>query len=75
MLIDKLENALFQLAHSPEKGNVIPQISQQAGRQYLQILSEPFRLIYRIEQEIVYVTLILHQRQGIQKALQNRLLQ
>ena len=74
-LSDKLELALLQSAQLPERGKVIPQISQQSGRQYLQILPEPFRLIFRIEQQTEYVILLLHQRQSIQKALQNRLLQ
>ena len=47
---------------------------RETGRPYQQFLADPFRLIYSVEKNRVFIVMVFHQRQSIQKALRNRLL-
>lgn len=73
-LISLIENAIDQLKTMPERGSEAAILVRETGRRYQQYLADPFRLIYRVEKNCVFIVMILHQRQSIQKALRNRLL-
>ena len=73
-LILKIEKAIDQLKTMPERGSEASTLVRETGRRYQQFLAEPFRLIYRVEGDWVFILMILHQRQNAQKALRNRLL-
>jgi plasmid stabilization system protein ParE len=74
-MIEMIEQGLAKLAVSPERNPVVPELSSISAKRYQQYLCKPFRLIYRIDGQTVYVITILHQQQSIEKALQNRNLQ
>lgn len=73
-LLSKIEEAIEQLKLMPEKGSEASILVRETGRQYQQYLADPFRLLYRVEQNCVFIVMVLHHRQSIQKALRNRLL-
>ncbi|PKG99360.1 type II toxin-antitoxin system RelE/ParE family toxin [Paraglaciecola sp. MB-3u-78] len=73
-LISLIESAIEQLKTMPERGGEVSTLVRETGRRYQQYLADPFRVIYRVEKNSVFVVMVLHQRQSIQKALRNRLL-
>lgn len=73
-LILKIAKAIDQLKTMPERGSEASILVRETGRRYQQFLAEPFRLIYRVKGDCVFILMILHQRQSAQKALRNRLL-
>lgn len=73
-LISLIENAINQLKVMPERGSEASLLVRETGRWYQQYLVDPFRIIYRVEKNCVFIVMVLHQRQSIQKALKNRLL-
>jgi toxin ParE1/3/4 len=50
------------LATLSERGSVVPEVPDLAIRQ---MLSKPYRLIYRVEDERVTILALLHQRQDV----------
>jgi len=74
-LILKIEKAITQLKTMSEQGSEASLLMRETGRRYQQFLAEPFRLIYLVEGDCVFMLMILHQRQSAQKALRNRLLE
>ena len=73
-LLSLIENAIEQLKTMPERGSEASTLVRETGRRYQQYLADPFRLIYRVEKNCVFIVMVLHQRQSLQKALRNRLL-
>ena len=73
-LISLIEFAIGQLKTMPERGCEASILVRETGRPYQQYLADPFRLFYRVEENGVFIVMVLHQRQSIQKALRNRLL-
>ncbi len=73
-VLDQIEKKFVSLSELPERG-VYPKELQSLGiRDYRQISFKPYRIIYRIDNENVYVYLIVDGRRDMQTLLQRRLL-
>ena len=74
-VLERIEKAFNNLSENPERG-VYPQELIALGlRDFRQIFFKPYRIIYRVMENKVYVLLIADGRRDMQKLLQRRLLQ
>jgi toxin ParE1/3/4 len=74
-VLERIENAFESLSENPERG-VCPRELQSLGiREYREIFFKPYRIIYRVVEQRVYVMLIADGRRDMQSLLQRRLLQ
>jgi toxin ParE1/3/4 len=73
-LLDKLMTALDSLHTVPERGSYPRELATLGIREYRQILYKPYRIIYRIAEQKVYVFLIVDGRRDMQALLARRLL-
>lgn len=58
----------------PERGRIVRELRDQGILQYRELIISPWRIIYRISGESVYVLSILDSRQNIEDILLERLL-
>ena len=58
----------------PERGRIVPELQDQGITQYRELIVPPWRIIYRISGEAVYVLSILDSRQNVEDILLKRLL-
>ena len=74
-VLDQIEKAFASLSNSPERG-VYPLELQALGvREYREIFFKPYRIIYRVIGEAVYIMLIADGRRNMRTLLQRRLLE
>ena len=74
-VLDQIEMALSSLSENPQRG-VYPKELQSLGlREYREIFFKPYRIIYRVIDQRVYVLVIADGRRDMQALLQRRLLQ
>lgn len=73
-LIDNLETTLFKLENYPKRGHIPPEMIDTGIKSYLEIHYKPYRIIYEIENNSVYIHSILDGRRNIQEILQRRIL-
>ena len=73
-LLDSLEETCYKLEAYPERGHIPPEIRSTGIKKYLEIHFKPYRIIYEIEGNIVYVHTVLDGRRNIQEILSDRLL-
>lgn len=73
-LIDNLENSFYKLEKYPRRGHIPPELIDTGIKNYLEIHYKPYRIIYEIENTIVYIHSILDGRRNIQEILQRRIL-
>jgi toxin ParE1/3/4 len=74
-VLDRIEKALNSLSENPERGAYPKELLAFGLREFREIFYKPYRIIYRIMEEKVYVLLIADGRRDMQKLLQRRLLQ
>ena len=74
-VLDKIEEAFSSLSENPERGAYPNELLALGLREYREILFKPYRIIYRVIAENVYVMVIADGRRDMQALLQRRLLQ
>ncbi len=73
-LLDALENRCYKLEEFPERGHIPIELSDTGIKKYLEIHYKPYRIIYEIENNIIYIHSILDGRRNIQEILSDRIL-
>ena len=73
-VLDAIEKALQSLSTYPERGSHPRELLELGIREYRQTFFKPYRLIYRIAEQRVYVYLIVDGRRDMQGLLARRLL-
>ena len=73
-LLDGLEEACYKLEKYPERGHIPPELRQTGIKNYLEIHYKPYRIIYEIEGNLVYIHSVIDGRRNIQEILNNRIL-
>ena len=73
-ILGRIEAALNKLADLPERGSYPRELSTLGIREYREVYFKPYRIIYRIIDNGVYVYLIADGRRDMQDLLSRRLL-
>lgn len=73
-VLDRIEKTLQSLSSFPERGSHPKELLALGIREYRQTFFKPYRLIYRIVEQRVYVYLIVDGRRDMQALLARRLL-
>ncbi len=73
-LLDSIEKTFLKLEDIPERGHIPQELRQTGIKKYLEIHYKPYRIIYEIENNLIYIHCILDGRRNIQEILGERLL-
>jgi toxin ParE1/3/4 len=73
--LEKIEKTFANLSDSPERGVYPKELLALGIREYREIFFKPYRIIYRVQKNNVYIFLIVDGRRDMQALLQSRLLQ
>ena len=73
-LLDKMEETCYKLERFPERGHIPEELRNTGIKRYLEIHYKPYRIIYEVKSNIIYVHSVLDGRRNIQDILSNRIL-
>ena len=73
-LYDNLYRKCLTLQVFPKRGRILPELKLLEIEDFLEIFYKPYRIIYQINRDEVFIHCILDGRREIQKLLQERLL-
>lgn len=73
-VLDRLEELYESLEQYPHRGTIVPELAELNEQRYHQLHFKPYRLIYRIDGEVVFILAILDGRRNMKDLLQWRLL-
>jgi toxin ParE1/3/4 len=74
-VLEQIEKAFVSLSASPERGAYPKELLAVGIREYRELFFKPYRIIYRVIGNNVYVLLIADGRRDMQALLQRRLLE
>ncbi len=74
-VLEQIEKAFNSLSESPERGVYPKELLELGIREYREIFFKPYRIIYRVLSDTVYVLLFVDGRRDMQALLQRRLLE
>lgn len=70
----KLKNKAAGLHHAPKRGRIIPELREYGIYQYREIIAASWRLMYRVQEDRVYVLAVLNSRQNLEIILVKRII-
>jgi plasmid stabilization system protein ParE len=73
-IFKKIEEKASSLYLFPNRGRLVPELKDQGILQYRELIHSPWRIIYRISENKVYVLSVLDARRNIEDILLKRLL-
>jgi toxin ParE1/3/4 len=73
-VLEQIEKVFSSLSEFPERGAYPKELLTLGIREYREIFFKPYRIIYRVMDNIAYVLLIVDGRRDMQSLLQRRLL-
>jgi addiction module RelE/StbE family toxin len=73
-ILEKVEARIDTLDHFPHRGGYVPELFKRNIKDYRQLLESPWRIIYRIDENVVDVLLIIDSRRNVQDVLMERLI-
>ena len=71
-ILDKMRNKAAILNILPERGRIVPELREQGIILYREIILAPWRVIYRIVGQTVYVLAVLDARRNLEDILLDR---
>ena len=74
-VLEQIEQAFSSLSEYPQRGNFPKELLDIGIREYREIFFKPYRIIYRVMGDNVYVLVIADGRRDMQALLERRLLQ
>ena len=72
-ILKRIENKINTLSHFPERGGYVPELLKNNIKDYRQLIESPWRIIYKINDDIVNVLLIIDSRRNTQDILIEKL--
>lgn len=73
-VLDRLIGIVEDLTHFPERGSCPKELNSLGITEYRQVFFKPYRVIYRVKGQNVYIMLIVDGRRDMQALLSRRLL-
>ena len=73
-IYDSIKKASFELNSFPQRGRIVPELEYYFINNYREIIIKTWRIIYRIEENKVYILAVLDSRRNIEDILLKRLL-
>jgi len=72
-LINKVEKTIIKLERLPHRGHIPEELKSTGIKRYLEIHSKPYRIIYEIDNKIIYIHCVIDGRRNIKEILSERL--
>ena len=68
----KIKDCAGNIENYPKKGKIVPELSKHNIISYFEHIILPWRIVYRIENEIVYILAVIDGRRNIEDILMDR---
>ena len=73
-ILSKIKTRTTKLEHSPMQGRIVPELLSQGISLYREVVIAPWRVIYKIESNRVFILSVLDSRRNVEDILLARLL-
>ncbi len=73
-IFDEIKKRAESLNAFPDRGRMVPELQDQGITLYRELIIEPWRVMYRVSEDSVYVVSVLDSRQNVEDILLQRLI-
>ena len=73
-VLKKIEDKINSLKKFPERGGYVPELLKHNIKDYRQLMEHPWKIIYKIDDSIINILLIIDSRRNTQDILLEKLI-
>jgi len=73
-IMEKIQAKINTLDHFPYRGSYVPELLIRNIKEYRQIIESPWKIIYKVDDDIVNILAIIDSRRNLQDILIKKLL-
>ena len=73
-IYQKVKNKANSSNSSPLRGRVVPELQKEGITMYRELISSPWRIMYKVDSDTVYIMAIFDSRQNVEELLLQKLL-
>src|SRR4030042_3740038 len=73
-IYEKIKYRINLLNDSPEQGRIVPELQILKIKKYREIIINPWRIIYKIENRKIFILLVIDGRRNLEEILLDRIL-
>jgi plasmid stabilization system protein ParE len=73
-VLDKIELAVKNLDVSPKRGRIVPELERYGYVVYREIIVDYWRIVYKIEHDIVYIMVIIDGRRNVEDIILKKII-
>ena len=73
-IFEKIKEQAVKLESFPERGRVVPELEFHNINNYRELIITPWRIIYRIEEQKVYVLAVIDSRRNFEDIILKRII-
>jgi toxin ParE1/3/4 len=73
-ILKKIRKKVSDLYTLPERGRIIPELKEQGILQYRELIVSPWRIVYRIAEQKIFILSVMDSRRNIEDLLLTRLI-
>ncbi len=73
-IVKKIRQRVSNLKIAPERGRVVPELGNHGITQYKEMIVSPWRIMYQINEKIVYVVLVVDGRRNLEDVIFKRIM-
>jgi plasmid stabilization system protein ParE len=72
--LDKIEKSVKTLGMFPERGRIVPELETYGYVLYREIIVDYWRILYKIEQDTVYIMLVIDGRRNLEDIILKKIM-
>ena len=74
IILSRIRKSVMPLNEHPLCGRVVPELEFEGIHLYREIIFHPWRIIYRVSKDSIYILAVIDSRKNIEDVLLNRLM-
>jgi len=73
-ILDRLQKKILSLKNFPERGRWVPELLDKNIKDYRELIESPWRIIYKIDDNDVYILMVIDGRRNVGDILTKKLM-
>lgn len=73
-IYQKIKKKVNSSSFFPLKGRVVPELQKEGITMYRELISSPWRIMYKVDSDTIYIMAIFDSRQNVEELLLQKLL-
>lgn len=73
-IVSLINDKVLSLEHTPQRGRIVPELARHGIISFRELVISPWRIVYKVDESIVYIELVVDGRRDFEDLLFRRVM-